>query len=1004
MANEINISLTSKSTPTINLQIGDEAKKIVETSASAPVITFIATGEKGEQGVAGTANIDDNSVTSSQIANGTITSAQIENGTISTEDIGAQQITSAKLSNNVITTQKIANDAITGQKIADNSISANHIVNGTIVQELITDLSLTGGKLQNNSIDVTKLVNNTITAAKIANKTLTGAEIEDNVVLGGQVTVTSIFVQGSSPGYISGPSSDDLIIRSNDDLIFQLDYDQASQANTSNYRFRNGSGTDLMVLAEGGDLNLTGNIQLSGNIVVDGTVDGVDIANTLAPVQASLSKLSYITVTQGVNLDTMESNIATNNSKPDLTVDGAGTVHANNYTDTVYTHPSSHPISLITGLQTALNAKQDSIGNEDLTIQQTDGLQDALDAKVDDSQVLTNVPSNAVFTDTVYTHPANHAISVITGLQSALDAKQGSIGDEDLTIAMTDGLQAALDGKVDDSQVLTNVPANAVFTDTNTTYSVQDGELSQNNFTDADHTKLNNIEANATADQTKADIDALGIAATTAVSLTAGDKIIDGNLGLGGDDGDAHFLTRAAHSDNEGGRLHVQAGNGGGANKGGGSLFLSAGLGTGSYAGGNIVFQSSAAGSSGTSVNSVSLLGVIDNSGNLSIEGDLTVKGNDIKDDDGTTCITFDSSGNTTVANTLNATLTGNVTGNADTATALTSGDKTIEGNLRLGGTGDTGNNWLSIDAQSGDDSSGGGITFFETGTYDVDSPQYGAKIVYNETADEFAIGTMHNNVFMRQIYFSRQLARTYFNGDLQIRDSSPSITVVDTSTTVANGDVVGILNFSNEDDDGSTLRIQAVATEDHASGTNGGTKLEIKTTPNGSSAEEVALTVGEDKSLTSPGLLTSMQRHVMRCGFFGTASRMYLPFNYGGTFENTSTAGYSEYGAVIMPCDGYVESVIIRSETACANSIVTILVASDGTEVPTLSPGSFASPTVNMAADDTSYKFTGFVNQGGTSNSFSAGDVIMIAFDPTNSSQDTTATAVLVFDWNNQL
>jgi len=34
-------------------------------------------------------------------------------------------------------------------------------------------------------------------------------------------------------------------------------------------------------------------------------------------------------------------------------------------------------------------------------------------------------------------------------------------------------------------------------TDTNTTYSVQDGELSQNNFTNADHTKLNNIETSA---------------------------------------------------------------------------------------------------------------------------------------------------------------------------------------------------------------------------------------------------------------------------------------------------------------------------------------------------------------------------------------------------------------------------------------------------------------------------------------------------------------------------
>mgnify|MGYP003118764403 CR=1 FL=1 len=1020
----INIKIQAKDDPTVNISV-IEAGTVSGASNLNPSIQYVATGGIGPTG--------DTGATGSVSAEDSVVQANMATDSVGTPEIIDGSVTHAKIANGAIYGNKILDDSVSGSKLLDNSIGNSKIQNdsidaskiafGAISQELLEAGVITRDKIQGKSITAGQIANNTIVTELYVDNSINGDKIEDNVTLAGTVTVNHLELEGSSPALIEGPAGDDINIKTHDQLNIQ-----------------NTSGSTIASFDQ------------SGNLSLSGTVDGIDIAtdvaaNTLklgistsqaneitantAKVGITPSQASAITVNTSktsfpgfgttnstalvgntTTITTSQANaITANTAKPDLTVENAGTVHSSNYTDTVYTHPTSHPISLITGLQTALNAKQDSIGNEDLTIQQTDGLQDALDAKVDDSQVLTNVPANAVFTDTVYTHPANHAISVITGLQSALNAKQDSIsniseivGNEDLTIAMTDGLQDALDGKVDDSQVLTNVPANAVFTDTNTTYSVQDGELSQNNFTDADHTKLNNIEANATADQTKADIDALGIAATTAVSLTAGDKIIDGNLGLGGDDGDAHFLTRAAHSDNEGGRLHVQAGNGGGANKGGGSLFLSAGLGTGSYAGGNIVFQSSAAGSSGTSVNSVSLLGVIDNSGNLSIEGDLTVKGNDIKDDDGTTCITFDSSGNTTVANTLNATLTGNVTGNADTATALTSGDKTIEGNLRLGGTGDTGNNWLSIDAQSGDDSSGGGITFFETGTYDVDSPQYGAKIVYNETADEFAIGTMHNNVFMRQIYFSRQLARTYFNGDLQIRDSSPSITVVDTSTTVASGDVVGILNFSNDDDDGSTLRIQAVATEDHASGTNGGTKLEIKTTPNGSSAEEVALTVGEDKSLTSPGLLTSMQRHVMRCGFFGTASRMYLPFNYGGTFENTSTAGYSEYGAVIMPCDGYVESVIIRSETACANSIVTILVASDGTEVPTLSPGSFASPTVNMAADDTSYKFTGFVNQGGTSNSFSAGDVIMIAFDPTNSSQDTTATAVLVFDWNNQL
>ena len=84
----------------------------------------------------------------------------------------------------------------------------------------------------------------------------------------------------------------------------------------------------------------------------------------------------------------------------DVSVDGTKldgiAANANNYV-----HPANHAISVVTGLQAAL------------------------DAKVDDSQVLTDVPSGALFTDTntVYTHPANHAISVISGLQAALDAK-----------------------------------------------------------------------------------------------------------------------------------------------------------------------------------------------------------------------------------------------------------------------------------------------------------------------------------------------------------------------------------------------------------------------------------------------------------------------------------------------------------------------------------------------------------------------------------------------------
>ena len=50
-----------------------------------------------------------------------------------------------------------------------------------------------------------------------------------------------------------------------------------------------------------------------------------------------------------------------------------------------------------------------------------------LNGKVDNNKVLTNVPSGALFTDTIYSKPAAEPISYITGLQTALNAKQNTL-------------------------------------------------------------------------------------------------------------------------------------------------------------------------------------------------------------------------------------------------------------------------------------------------------------------------------------------------------------------------------------------------------------------------------------------------------------------------------------------------------------------------------------------------------------------------------------------------
>ena len=178
------------------------------------------------------------------------------------------------------------------------------------------------------------------------------------------------------------------------------------------------------------------------------------------------------------------------------------------------------------------------------------------------------------------------------------------------------------------------------------------------------------------------------------------------------------------------------------------------------------------------------------------------------------------------------------------------SGD--ITSNLRIGGSGNTSNNWITIDAQNGGDTSGGGICFYETGTDTIGAPQYGAKIVYNEDDDEFAIGTMDNNTFKRQIWMKRNLDYVYLADAVFSEGTTPGFILSNTNTTVADGDSLGNLAWKNSDDTSTTLNIKGIATEDHADDANGGSKIEFQVTPNGTSALVTAVTIDQDKNLVA--------------------------------------------------------------------------------------------------------------------------------------------------------
>ena len=104
--------------------------------------------------------------------------------------------------------------------------------------------------------------------------------------------------------------------------------------------------------------------------------------------------------------------------------------------------------------------------------------------------------------DTTYSAATTSALGLIKLEDAATQTTAASA--VTTTAARTYGLQINSSG-----QGVVNVP----WVDTNTTYSITDGELSQNNFTNTDHSKLNAIEASADV------TDAINVAAAGAGML-----------------------------------------------------------------------------------------------------------------------------------------------------------------------------------------------------------------------------------------------------------------------------------------------------------------------------------------------------------------------------------------------------------------------------------------------------------------------------------------------------
>lgn len=178
----------------------------------------------------------------------------------------------------------------------------------------------------------------------------------------------------------------------------------------------------------------------------------------------------------------------------------------------------------------------------------------AVDKKVMnlENRVLTDVPVGAIFTDTVYPKPVSEPISYIVGLQTELDNKleahqdisgkadkselptkvsdlQNDAGYLNVHLSKSDILgmgfrDTDLDTQLSEAQITAMGFTKDVNTDTVYDDSVLASAVSFNtakrSYPAVDESKLAGIEANATADQTKTDIDALDINAATVNNKT----------------------------------------------------------------------------------------------------------------------------------------------------------------------------------------------------------------------------------------------------------------------------------------------------------------------------------------------------------------------------------------------------------------------------------------------------------------------------------------------------
>ena len=507
---------------------------------------------------------------------------------------GNETVTRSMIAEDAIDASKIQNGSLTGSLFDSNSISGSLLQEGTINPSKLQDNSIGSDKIQNNSINADLIEDGSITRSLLSSDLITANEVQDNSLQGAQLennTITRVKLTDNS---VDGDVIENDVTLQGTVTVNHLELSGSSPSlieGPSDDSVHIKSHDELIIQNTTEDNNLR--ITQAGNLYVRGLYNDVDI---ISKINNNSSKLSY-------------------------------------------------------SLQDQSKVEHISVSNDvdlDAIKTKVDGVE--TNADVTDS---TNVQASGALMDFEVTN-----LDQVKSFSSSdyATAAQGLLADSAQQPpsegAFVDGDKTKLDG------IESNATADQTASEIRT---LVESASDSNVFTDADHTKLDGVQTGATNDSalTEGNIflgNALNLSQSVNLSTAiaaAGNITIDGDLKIDDDviKGSSGNVILSSVSD----VVTTPLG-----------LFtnLISGYDNGDFAltaGGNIQFtldldnnetaQSFSfrdAGAYGTFTEIANL----NQSGDLVIEGDLTVKGNQIKGTSSASVLTF-GTGTTTLTGSL---------------------------------------------------------------------------------------------------------------------------------------------------------------------------------------------------------------------------------------------------------------------------------------------------------------------------------------------------------------